>query len=1473
MRHEAAQDGGMRCLLLASTALLIPFAAQAQAPSARPQGGQVVAGSATIAQTPARTQVNQASDRAVIEWRGFDIGSAHQVDIRQPGPGSWSLQRVTGPDPSAIAGRLTSNGGVAIVNPAGVMFHNGAQVDVASLIATASDTANQSFMAGRMTFDGAPRPGARVENRGTITVRDQGLAALVGPVAANSGTIRARLGRVAIAGAEAATIDLAGDGLLSLDVTHLGPLAATNTGRIEAVGGEVLITAATASDLVESVVSAGGAVTAGRLTANVPNGTVTVPGNAVLEAGRLIIGAGAGSRIGAARDLAARSTVAPGATLRAERGGTVIVHAARGTEMRGRIDAPGGEIEVSSRGALALDGALDAARILVDPQELRIVQALTGSTEPAEITAATVNAASGTLTLSAERSIRVLAPVNRSAGPLVLETTNATAVAGDGISIERAIVLAGDLTLRSAGDITQAASGARLNVGTLFAESRAGAVRLDAGTNTIRGLAGGGAATGFAVASLTGLPVDGAIAATEIALTSGGAITLRAGLDATRAMLSATRGIGQDAAAPIRTGSLALAASDGAVALGTAGNRIASLGEVLAPRGLILRNDAALRVDGALSGAVVTLRLGAGDLMQGPAGSLVADRLVLELPGGGALLDGTGNRVARLAGSARDALVLSAGRDLVLDGPVTAARVALTARGDLSQETDALLVTPRLEARSIGGAVLLQDPLNRVDALGAGAADTSFALANAGTLRLLGGITAPEVTLTPGGALRQDGGAILAGRLRVNALTGDVALDGAGNRIATLLPSGAAGRFALRSELPLAVAGALDAGGALTLDAPSLRLSSTIDAPSMTLGARAGDVVQAGGRISTASLRAEATGEVRLEEAGNAIGAIAGRAGPLFAAATASALALGDLAATEVALGAGGDVTQAGAGGIVADLLRVSAGGSLRLDAAANAIRALGVVTAPGGLVLRSATAVELTAPLDVPTARFEAGGLTQRAGATLAAGTLALAAGGEVRLDEPGNAVPRLLASDLLGGLALTTSGDLVLDGTLRSLGAVALLAGGEIRQVAGFVQAPLLGARAVLGGVTLEGPNLLGAVAGGAAGGWRLRDIGIGTLRLGGLLAAPEVALTLNGGLVEASGALRTEALALDLGGAAELAGANHRVAALSGRAAGLRLAAGGPLAIADALEIGGALALQADTLSLAAPVSAGSALLIAPAGDVAQAAGVTLRLTGPLDVHAAGSVALAEAGNLLPRLAGGSAGQGFALGTGGALLVAGAVEGATVVLRSAGEMRLDGAAFIADRTVLLATPSGLAAGARSTLAPRDPGLLPVLVMDTRAAPLPALPDVVQPDLPGVAPAAQPTQLAGFGAAVARPGGGAAFDIAAGASPVFLLLDGAPAVGTIEAGRLGLLAASGSAFLVGTVGGLGGAAAAALVAVPSGATGYSLNGCAMGLSSCGQAPVLSAGLLPGLPVRLDLVDLGAPLRWEGEVALAEAE
>jgi hypothetical protein len=78
---------------------------------------------------------------------------------------------------------------------------------------------------------------------------------------------------------------------------------------------------------------------------------------------------------------------------------------------------------------------------------------------------------------------------------------------------------------------------------------------------------------------------------------------------------------------------------------------------------------------------------------------------------------------------------------------------------------------------------------------------------------------------------------------------------------------------------------------------------------------------------------------------------------------------------------------------------------------------------------------------------------------------------------------------------------------------------------------------------------------------------------------------------------------------------------------------------------------------------------------------------------------------------------------------------------------------------------------------------------------------------------------------------------DLAAGASPVFLLLDGGSALGQVSAGRLGLLGEGGSAFLVGTLAGAGGEGAAPLVVLSAGGPGYLFNGCLMGATLCAGA------------------------------------
>src|SRR5581483_1832661 len=95
----------LRCTALQAGAFLayvLPAHAQ-PAPNARPTGGAVTAGSASIAASPNTTTISQSTQRAAINWQSFDIGSQQAVQFRQPSPSAMTLNRVIGPNPSQIA--------------------------------------------------------------------------------------------------------------------------------------------------------------------------------------------------------------------------------------------------------------------------------------------------------------------------------------------------------------------------------------------------------------------------------------------------------------------------------------------------------------------------------------------------------------------------------------------------------------------------------------------------------------------------------------------------------------------------------------------------------------------------------------------------------------------------------------------------------------------------------------------------------------------------------------------------------------------------------------------------------------------------------------------------------------------------------------------------------------------------------------------------------------------------------------------------------------------------------------------------------------------------------------------------------------------------------------------------------------------------------------------------------------------------
>ncbi|HYT48019.1 MAG TPA: filamentous hemagglutinin N-terminal domain-containing protein, partial [Burkholderiales bacterium] len=173
-----------RAAVLAVSAALMPWVWMQPAladPAANqlPTGGQVAAGTANISTAGSKMQIDQATDKAILNWQTFSIGSSAWVNFSQPSASSVALNKVLGNNPSEIFGRLSANGQVFLSNPSGVLFAPSASVDVGSLFATSLSITDQDFLAGRYNFYNSGSAGS-VVNQGTI-ITTNGYAALAGP--------------------------------------------------------------------------------------------------------------------------------------------------------------------------------------------------------------------------------------------------------------------------------------------------------------------------------------------------------------------------------------------------------------------------------------------------------------------------------------------------------------------------------------------------------------------------------------------------------------------------------------------------------------------------------------------------------------------------------------------------------------------------------------------------------------------------------------------------------------------------------------------------------------------------------------------------------------------------------------------------------------------------------------------------------------------------------------------------------------------------------------------------------------------------------------------------------------------------------------------------------------------------------------------------------------------------------------------
>ena len=260
--------------------------------NALPTGGSVVAGKATISQSQlagsGRMTITQTSQRAVIDWNSFNVGQQATVNFNQPNAAAVTLNRVTGASASMINGAVNANGQVVFVNPNGVTFGKGAEINAAGVVATTMNISNNDFMSGKSTYTGSDQ--GRVINEGKITSNAVGgYIALLAPEVQNQGVLLATkgAGTVAIGAGEQITLNFQGNHLLGLNVdvaTYRALIA--NKHIVEVNGGLVVMAASAANQLSTSVVNNTGKISASSMVNN--GGTIELIGNTITQAGAVV---------------------------------------------------------------------------------------------------------------------------------------------------------------------------------------------------------------------------------------------------------------------------------------------------------------------------------------------------------------------------------------------------------------------------------------------------------------------------------------------------------------------------------------------------------------------------------------------------------------------------------------------------------------------------------------------------------------------------------------------------------------------------------------------------------------------------------------------------------------------------------------------------------------------------------------------------------------------------------------------------------------------------------------------------------------------------------------------------------------------------------------------------------------------------------------------------------------------------------
>lgn len=206
--------------------------------------------------------IQQSADKAVVDWNSLNLNRGETLNFDQQGNRNWQiLNLIHSASPSSISGNLNADGHVYLYNANGIVFGDGAQINVGSLTATTLKIDTDLFVNGLLSGD-----------RKNPVFAEDGL---------NNGFVKVDVG---------ANINTTSGGrvmLLAPNVTNNGVIQTPDGQTILAAGHKVYLASSTDPSglLVEVDANDGKAVNLGDIITQ--RGNTTLVGYAVQQSGRI----------------------------------------------------------------------------------------------------------------------------------------------------------------------------------------------------------------------------------------------------------------------------------------------------------------------------------------------------------------------------------------------------------------------------------------------------------------------------------------------------------------------------------------------------------------------------------------------------------------------------------------------------------------------------------------------------------------------------------------------------------------------------------------------------------------------------------------------------------------------------------------------------------------------------------------------------------------------------------------------------------------------------------------------------------------------------------------------------------------------------------------------------------------------------------------------------------------------------------